>query len=107
MSCIVCGNWDGLARLPIERVARTVRIARLKSCLSALLLTISPLLALRILQESKLALSGQFVNFAVVGAVLWAVITVLQVFDPLLRDRIAILKEIAGVLPGFGKGGTK
>jgi hypothetical protein len=102
--CIAVGNWDGLGRTPVGRVARAVRVARLKGYLSTMLLAATPFLILLVIQQSSLALSDQFRQFAVAGALLWAAITLLQIFDPMLRDRIAILKDIVGLVPGLGKG---
>jgi hypothetical protein len=102
--CIAVGNWDGLGRTPVGRVARAVRVARLKGYLSTMLLAATPFLILLVIQQSSLALSDQFRQFAVAGALLWAAITLLKIFAQMLRDRIAILKDIVGLVPGLGKG---
>jgi hypothetical protein len=104
IACIAGGNWDGLARLPVERVTREVRMLRWKNYAATALVALAPLLLWLVLQETKVEVGSGFGEVITILTFVWAMVVLLQLLDPTLPDRVAIFKEVAGVVPGFGKG---
>lgn len=100
----VSGNWDYLTKESSE-ISYThpplrVRIFQLISCVFTAFI---PGLIFIGLQNTSLSISGKSKEYIIIGLFIWACITLLSVFDPLLSEKISALKDIARFLPGFGK----
>lgn len=101
--CFVDGNWGGIETAEPEKVTRPQRIVLVLNSLKMLLLSLLPIAVVWYLQQSKLALQPPISDYLVAGALVWALLVILNIFDPNLIQRIGALKDVAGLISPVSK----
>jgi hypothetical protein len=104
---IAKGDWDNLTQAEPEKVSKPKFITVMTVWLRVLTTGIVPLVGLWIIQKTSLAFEGEILNYLRVGGYIWAAITFLTLFDPLISEKIAAIKDIISILPRLGKGKNK
>jgi len=92
--CILDGNWDGLEKMKSEdAVSLHLWPSRLWHALGLIVEAILPFAAFMIIQHF-ITLSTQVRDFAIVGLLIWALITFAGSLDPKFSDKIEAINEL-------------
>jgi hypothetical protein len=101
---VVNGNWEHLEKCQTtETPSSSAIISRLWQVLSSLVIGALPILAIGILQKTGLALTGEIKDYAVIGSIIWLVLSILTIIDPNISEKISSLQNLSQILPGNKK----
>ena len=97
---IVLGNWDELDQVEPKKIStKRIWLERIRRTFRVLIIGGIPFLALGLIQSSSIALVSPYVDYATIGAILWAVITIVVTFDPLFVVKVDAMRDVMTLLP--------
>jgi|GEM_PF-6546600 len=102
---IVAGNWEELPQLEPKRLTSKQRIIVLSASLRTLGLGFAPFAVLYLFQRISSPLEQEMLQRLSVSAYIWAIISILIAFDPLLGAKLSALKEALNAIGRGGSGG--
>lgn len=99
---VVSVAQDNLEAMPKKNVCtkRGGRLIRIVLAIRTIAISGIPLGVLIIVRYADLNLSSEFENWAIVIAILWAIITVLSLLDPLYATRIKTMSDLISAIRG-------
>ena len=101
---LVEGNWDALEKKEPEKISfKQTWFDFMKNTIKVIVVGGIPIFALFLIQNSSLALVVPFRDYAIGGAILWALFTTITTLDPLFDNKISAIKEIINLLPLINK----
>lgn len=96
---ILMGDFDEIPELASNQ-ARRGRIKKTLIALRSIVVAIVPIAVLRICRELGVTLPASIDTTATLATILWAVTSLLMLIDPVIRDRVELVKNITSVFPG-------
>jgi len=96
--CLADGNWGGIETAELEKTTTPQRFNYVFNLLKMLLLAFLPISAMWFIQRTFLALQPPVSDYANAGAIIWALLVILNIFDPALSQRISSLKDISSLM---------
>jgi hypothetical protein len=94
---------DTLDSLPRETASDNIgRRSRVMQVVRTVIVSIVPLVVLLTMRYAGLRLSSAFNNWAIIIAIIWAVITILSLLDPLYESRLKVMGDFISTIRGQG-----
>lgn len=99
---IIAVAQDNLESLPRENVTTIERrgLSRIAPVFRTIIISAIPLAVLFVMRYASLSLSATFNNWAIAVGILWAVITLLSMLDPLYATRIKTMGDLISAIRG-------
>jgi hypothetical protein len=99
----ISGCWDEFPREPLPKVTRPQRLYVFLTYLRTFFLALLPLVIIWLIQQSPVAMQGDVANYAVAGAIIWAVLSFMSVLDPTMSAKVGVLKDVTSIIPFPGQ----
>jgi hypothetical protein len=101
--CVASGDWDNFPRLtPDKSRPRKVIINRLKAIVVTVTTGTLPILLIYFIHH-WIGIDEAIFKSLLIGAYIWAALTILSLLDTSYNSKITILKEVAQLLPIPGR----
>jgi hypothetical protein len=95
ISAIATGDYGVMpaADLPMDRKSR-----RILSVIKNIIVAFIPIVSIIIIRYVGVRFSSAFGNWVVVVALIWAIISILSILDPLYKSKISDLRDVASIV---------
>jgi hypothetical protein len=91
-------DWDAMAHLRPEDPPHPSWTARLKTGLKTVLIAILPLVLLLALGKTNVAVTGALGDYLKIGAIIWALVTLISLLDPLYAIKLTAIRDAIDLL---------